>query len=72
MIARTVFIIGLSVVSAAAQDDAQPDVAPTATDLAILPEPAFGDRSSQAREVPVDEFVSLSEGFQCLLRFLEC
>lgn len=43
MIARTVFIIALSVVAAVAQDDAKPDVAPTATDLAILPEPAFGD-----------------------------
>ena len=43
MLTRIILIVGLASASVAAQDDLQPNVASTATDLAILPEPTFRD-----------------------------
>jgi len=43
MILRMLLTVVLTSAFVVAQDDAAPNVAPTATDLAILPEPAFRD-----------------------------
>jgi len=43
MIARIMFAVGLAGASVFAQDDSPPNAAPTASDLAILPEPTFRD-----------------------------